>query len=205
MALLKIYKFPDVVLTQKAQPIGRVDKSLFKLADNMLETMYEAPGIGLAANQVGLLERFIVLDTDYRAYDNEDIEKLKKEGKDLSFLEHAEVVKGEHVVGKNPLFLINPEIIYQEGKNKIEEACLSVPDYFSEVERFDKIKVKYQTLEGLEKTLSAEGLLSICLQHEIDHLDGRLFIDRLSVLKKEFAKKKLLKARKFLDSGKSKS
>ncbi len=189
MAKLKIYTFPDAVLAKKALPIERVGKDYFKIADNMLETMYEAPGIGLAANQVGLLERIIVVDTDYDSVDPEDL----KPGETVP---EGEVINGQIVSGKNPLILINPEIIYREGKSTMKEACLSVPDYSAEVQRAEKIKVQYQDIDGLVKTLSAEGLLSVCLQHEMDHLEGTLFIDRLSQLKKEFAKKKLLKARK---------
>jgi peptide deformylase len=190
MAKLKIFTFPDVVLTQKSVPVPRVEKTFFKLADDMLETMYDAPGIGLAANQVGLLERFIVIDTEYDAKDVEDL----KEGEKIP--ENAEVINGQIITGKKPLILINPEIIYREGKNAIEEGCLSVPEYWAEVERAEKIKVRYQTIDGLEKILAVDDVLAICIQHEIDHLEGKLFIERLSALKKEFAKKKLLKARK---------
>jgi peptide deformylase len=196
MAKLKIFTFPDSVLAQKANPIQRVEKSYFKLADDMLETMYEAPGIGLAANQVGILDRIIVVDTDYQVQDLDPKDPTKTlEGDPVPA--QAEVVAGQLITGKKPIILINPEIIYREGTTAIEEACLSVPDYQSEVKRAEKIKVKYQNIDGLERELSAEGLLAVCLQHEMDHLDGTLFIDRLSQLKKEFAKKKLLKARKF--------
>jgi peptide deformylase len=181
MPKLKIYTFPDEVLANQAVPIQRVDRSYYKLADDMLETMYEAPGIGLAANQVGVLERLIVVDTDY-----EEIEP-----------ETGSPLTNPILEKKNPIILINPEIIYREGTTAIEEACLSVPDYQSEVKRAEKIKVRYLDIDGLTKELSAEGLQAVCLQHEIDHLDGTLFIDRLSHLKKEFAKKRLLKARKF--------
>ena len=177
---LKIYTFPDMILAQKAHPIQRVEKSYFQIADNMLETMYEAPGIGLAANQVGLLERLIVIDVDYTGnVDDEDA-----------------VDPDEETKKKNPIILINPEIIYQEGSTITREGCLSVPDYKSEVKRAEKIKVNYQNIDGLEKELSAEGILAVCIQHEIDHLEGKLFIDRLSPLKKDFAKKKLIKARR---------
>lgn len=190
MAKLKIYTFPDVVLSQKARPIERVDQTYFKFADDMLETMYEAPGIGLAANQVGRLERFLVVDTDYKVRDLNELNVGEK------IPEGAEVINGEIVTGKKPIIIINPEIIYREGKTAIEEACLSVPSYQAEVQRFEKIKVQYQTIDGLTKILSAEGLLAVCIQHEMDHLEGTLFIDRLSKLKQEFAKKKLLKARR---------
>ena len=170
MSKLKIYTFPDAVLAQKAKPIQRVDRSYFKIADDMLETMYEAPGIGLAANQVGLLERLVVVDVEY----NPDDEDKKN----------------------NPIILLNPEIIYREGSIITKEGCLSVPDYRAEVKRADKIKIKYQNADGLEKELSAEGMLAVCIQHELDHLEGKLFIDRLNPLKKDFAKKKLLRERR---------
>lgn len=183
---MKVYSFPDDVLAKKASPIPRVEKAYFKLADDMLETMYDAPGIGLAANQVGVLERILVIDTEY------DLEDLP-EG--LPLPEGVEVTGAGIVKNKKPIILINPEITYKEGKTAIEEGCLSVPDYTSEVERAAKVKIRYQTIDGLTKELAAEGLLAVCIQHEIDHLDGKLFIERLSPLKKEMAKKKLLKAR----------
>ena len=192
MAKLKIYTFPDAVLAKKALPIQRAGREYFGLADDMLETMYFAPGVGLAANQVGVLERIIVVDTEYDAVDLNDL----KPGDPVP---EGEVVNGQILSGKKPLILINPEIIYREGKSSLKEACLSVPDYSAEVQRNEIIKVQYQDIDGLTKTLSAEGLLSVCLQHEMDHLDGTLFIDRLSHLKKEFAKKKLIKARKLED------
>jgi peptide deformylase len=139
---------------------------------------------------VGVLEQFIVVDTDY---DVHDVEDFKKDGLPLP---DGEIIDGQIITGKKPIILINPEIIYREGTNTTKEACLSVPDYQAEVKRADKIKVQYTSIDGLVKTISAEGLLSVCLQHEMDHLNGTLFIDHLSTLKKEFAKKKLLKARK---------
>ena len=189
MAKLKIYTYPDAVLGKRAQPIERVEKRHFQMAEDMLETMYFAPGIGLAANQVGILERFIVIDTEY---DSKVVEDLK-EGEQIP--EDAEVINGSIITGKKPLILINPEIYYREGKDKMEEGCLSVPEYFAEVDRDEKIKVRFKNIDGLTRELSAEGVLSICIQHEIDHLDGKLFIERLSPLKREFAKKKLIKAR----------
>jgi peptide deformylase len=197
MPKLRIYTFPDAVLAQTAKPIARVEKSYFKLADDMLETMYEAPGIGLAANQVGVLERIIVVDTDYDLVEHDPQDPTKTIDGD-PIPQGGEVVDGQIISGKKPIILINPEIVYQEGTTSIKEACLSVPDYQSEVKRFEKIKVQYQTIDGLQKTMSVDGLLSVCIQHELDHLDGTLFIDRLSVLKKDFARKKLLKARKDL-------
>lgn len=186
MAKLKIYTFPDTILTQKAAPIARVEKSYFKIADDMFETMYDAPGIGLAANQVGILERILVLDVEY------DYEELKE---DMIPPKGAEVFGRNAVTKRKPIILINPEIIRKEGKTKTEEGCLSVPEYVAEVERFKKITLEYKDIDGLAKTLDAEGLLSVAIQHEMDHLEGKLFIDRLSPLKKEMAQKQLRKER----------
>jgi peptide deformylase len=182
MARLKIYTFPDNVLAQKAKPVERVEKSYHKLADDMLETMYHAPGIGLAANQVGLLERILVLDVDY------DYEELP-EG--VAPPAGQEVIAGGIITNRKPQIIINPEIIQKEGKILFNEGCLSVPEYNAEVQRAEKIKLKYRDIDGLEKTLSAEGLLAVAIQHEMDHLEGKLFIDRLSPLKKEMVRKKL--------------
>ena len=158
----------------------------------MLETMYDAPGIGLAANQVGLLERIIVIDTDF---DLEEIadginEEAVKPPSD------AEVTRGGIIRNKNPRIIINPEIVHREGKILFAEGCLSVPEYTAEVERAEKIKLQYLDIDGLTKTIDADGLLSVCIQHEMDHLEGKLFIDRLSPLKKQMVKKKLLAERR---------
>lgn len=188
MAKLKIFTFPDTVLAQKAKPVQRVEKTMYKLADDMLETMYDAPGIGLAANQVGILDRIIVVDTEYELKDVVDGE-IQAEG-------GTEIVGGNQIImNRKPLIMINPEIIHREGKIAIAEGCLSVPEYTGEVDRSQKIKVQYQDVDGLQKTMMAEDLLAICLQHEMDHLEGRLFIDRLSPLKKDSVKKRLLKLR----------
>lgn len=188
MAKLKIFTFPDTVLSQKAKPIERVERSYHKLADDMLETMYDAPGIGLAANQVGLLERIVVIDTDY------DFEEVA-DGID-EMPEGAEVSGAGIITNKSPRIIINPEIVRREGKILFKEGCLSVPEYTADVERAEKIKLQYQDIDGLTKTLDAEGLLSVCIQHEMDHLDGKLFIDRLTPLKKQMVKKKLLAERR---------
>src|SRR3954469_9505314 len=172
MPKLKIFTFPDIVLAQKAQPIARVEKTFHKTADDMLETMYDAPGIGLAANQVGILERFVVIDTDY------DLEEESGE-----------------IKNRKPIILINPEIIYKEGSILFSEGCLSVPEYTAEVKRSEKIKLQYRDVDGLTQTLDAEGLLAVAIQHEMDHLEGKLFIDRLSPLKKEMIRKRLRRER----------
>ncbi|MBS1959210.1 MAG: peptide deformylase [Bdellovibrionales bacterium] len=195
MAKLKIYTYPDDVLAQRAKPIDRVEKTYFKVADDMLETMYEAPGIGLAANQVGVLERIIVVDTDYNAVDTDPNDPSKTIDGD-PIPADGEVIAGQLVTGKKPLILINPEIIYKEGTASIKEACLSVPGYQSEVKRAEKIKVQYTTIDGLQKVLAADDLQAICLQHEIDHLEGTLFIDHLNNLRRKFAQKKMIQERK---------
>jgi peptide deformylase len=187
MAKLKIYTFPDLVLTKKAAPIARVEKNVhYRLADDMLETMYDAPGIGLAANQVGVLERILVLDTEY------DYEELPEGAKPP---EGVEVVGGGIIKNRKPQIIINPKIIHKEGSILFSEGCLSVPEYNAEVKRAEKLKLEYTDIDGLTKTLSAEGLLAVAIQHEMDHLEGTLFIDRLSPLKKEMAKKKLKQER----------
>jgi peptide deformylase len=187
MAKLKIFTFPDAILTKKALPIARVEKAHYKIADDMFETMYDAPGVGLAANQVGLLERILVLDVEY------DYEELKDE---LTAPPAGSEVFGRHAVTRRkPIILINPEIIHKEGKTAISEGCLSVPEFTAEVPRAKKLKVEYRDIDGLTKTLDAEDYLAVAIQHEMDHLDGKLFIDRLSPLKKELAQKKLRKER----------
>jgi peptide deformylase len=185
MARLKIYSYPDAVLTQKALPIARIDKSYRKIADDMFETMYAAPGIGLAANQVGILERIVVLDVEY------DFEELEGQPVEAG----AEVFGNSIVTNRKPIILLNPEIIRAEGKTTTTEGCLSVPEYTAEVQRSKRVSVQYQDLDGLSKTLDAEGLLAVAIQHELDHLDGKIFVDRLSPLKKEMAQKKLKKER----------
>jgi len=186
MSKLKIYTFPDLVLAQKAAPVARVEKSLHKLADDMLETMYEAPGIGLAANQVGILQRMLVIDTDY------EVDELQ-EGEQPPA--GSEVVGGGIIRNRKPRIIFNPEIIHREGSILFAEGCLSVPEYSAEVKRAEKIKVQYQDIDGLTKVISADGLLAVALQHEMDHLEGKLFIDRLSPLKKEMVRKKLRQER----------
>ncbi len=186
MAILKIYTFPDLVLAKKALPIARVEKRFHSLADSMLETMYDSPGVGLAANQVGILERILVIDTEYEMDELKDGE-VPPEG--------SELISGGVIRNKDPKIIINPEIILKEGSIMFSEGCLSVPEYSAEVKRAEKVKIQYQDIDGRTRTLSAEGLLAICIQHEVDHLDGKLFIDRLSPLKKETIRRRLKKER----------
>ena len=193
MSKLKIFTFPDTVLKQKALPIDRIDKSLYKVADDMLETMYDAPGVGLAANQVGILQRILVLDTDYSH--EEPLADMGPEDENSKFSHAGEAGTPAVILNKNPKIIINPEIIRQEGSITWCEGCLSVPDYQAEVKRAAKITLQYQDMDGLTTTLDAEGLQAVCIQHEIDHLNGKLFIERLSPLKKEMIQKKLAKER----------
>ena len=163
---MKIYTYPDTVLKTPAETIQNIDEDLQTLIDQMIETMYLAPGIGLAANQVGVLKRVIVFDGSPREED------------------------------RNPMALINPEIVYSEGAIKWDEACLSVPDYSAEVVRNAQVQVKGLDRHGNPFSLEAEELLAVCLQHEIDHLKGILFIDHISSLKRALYKKKRKKKQK---------
>ncbi len=164
MALLEILEYPDPRLRTVAAPVAKVDDAVRKLADDMLETMYAAPGIGLAATQVDVHQRLLVIDI------SED--------------------------RSDPLVLINPEIVTQSGTVKGDEGCLSVPEIYEAVERAECIRVKAINRAGESFELDAEGLLAVCIQHEMDHLEGKLFVDYLSEMKRQRLKKKLAKARK---------
>jgi peptide deformylase len=174
---LPIVTYPDPVLSTKALPVTDFNADLEKLVKNMLFTMYHAPGIGLAAPQVGVGQRIFVLDVDY---DREVV--TNPEGKDEVRMSNF-----------NPMILVNPIISGTSGTTTYEEGCLSVPGVYEEVNRYKSIHVKYQNLKGEMLELEADDLLSICIQHENDHLDGVVFIERLSNLKKNFYKKKLQK------------
>ena len=163
MAILHICAYPEEILRQRAEPITEIDEEVVKLVDHMTETMYSAPGIGLAATQVGVAKQVLVVDIAPRRPESELI------------------------------VLINPEIVAAEGEVIFEEGCLSVPDYQAEVKRHEKITVRGLNLKGEEVEIEAEGLLAVVLQHEIDHLNGMLFIDRLSKLKRDLYKRKVRK------------
>ena len=181
MALREILTEPNELLRKKSLTVEKVDKDLQKLMDDMLETMYAAPGIGLAAIQVGVPKRVIVLDIGLRD-ESEDTNNEKQ------------------VVKKNPMYFVNPEIITKSINNSTyEEGCLSVPGQFAEIERPDKCHIKYLNYYGEPKELVAEGMLATCIQHEMDHLEGILFIDYLSKLKKSMIVKKLTKQKEQLD------
>jgi peptide deformylase len=167
MALRDILILPDRRLRQVSEPVKKVDAGIRQLVEDMFETMYDAPGIGLAAIQVGAPKRVVTMDL------------AKKDDP------------------KNPQVLINPEVIWaSEEKAIYEEGCLSIPEYYGDVERPAQVKVKYLDLEGQTHELEASGLLATCLQHEIDHLNGVLFIDHLSRLKRDRVLKKFTKAAK---------
>tara|TARA_B100000963_G_C22616703_1_gene667706 strand:+ start:1941 stop:2465 length:525 start_codon:yes stop_codon:yes gene_type:complete len=170
MSKKKIIIEPDPLLRKKSSLLEKVDSGIRKLMDDMLETMYSAPGIGLAAVQIGILKRLIVIDI------SKDNEK------------------------KNPLFLINPEITFRSNKTSThEEGCLSLPGHFAEVERPAECHLNFLDYNGKKKDLKASGLLATCIQHEIDHLNGVLFIDHISKLKRDMIVKKLKKSKKELD------
>ena len=166
MAVLEILHYPNPILKEKTKPVQKVDGSIRRLVQDMAETMYSAPGVGLSANQVGYSLRLAVID----------------------------VTPADQP--KNLLVLINPEIVAAEGECTWDEGCLSVPDCNEEVKRRKKVVVRYQNLEGETAEITGEDLLAVALQHEIDHLDGFLFIDRLSPLKRRLVKKKLQKKEK---------
>ncbi len=167
MALLPILTAPDPRLKKKAKPVAKVDEGVRTLMADMLETMYAAPGIGLAAPQVGVASRVIVLD-------------VAREGEP-----------------KAPMKLVNPEIVWASDDDaSYEEGCLSVPEHYAEVARPAAVRIRYLDYENEIREIEASGLLATCLQHEIDHLDGILFIDRLTALKRNIILRKLLKAKK---------
>ena len=157
----EILIWPDPILKQKARPVARVDDSIRTLVQDMFETMYAADGVGLAAPQVGILQRIVVLDT--RASQPES----------------------------KPLAMINPELVALEGKTTYTEGCLSIPGESEDVDRAAVVTVKYLDLEGREQTLRCEGLLAIAVQHEADHLNGTVFVDHVSTLKRELIRKRM--------------
>jgi len=164
MAILTILEFPDPRLRKKAVPVVDVDDDLRSLIADMFETMYVAPGIGLAATQVDVHRRLLVADVSQEKND--------------------------------PQVLINPEILEKDGAEVTEEGCLSVPGYFEEVERAEHIRIRYLDRDGNPVEKEMEGLLAVCIQHEIDHLNGRLFVDYLSEAKRQRIRKKLMKDRR---------
>ncbi|TMA07469.1 MAG: peptide deformylase [Deltaproteobacteria bacterium] len=170
MASLEILKYPDAALKKVSLPIKTISGEIVRLIEDMVATMHAAPGVGLAAPQVGVLQRIIVIDLDY-----ED-------------------------PGKNLIKLVNPEILHAEGEVVWEEGCLSVVDFTAEVKRAERVEVVGLDDKEKEVRIDADGLLSVALQHEIDHLDGKLFIDRISRLKRDLYTRRL---KKMLRTGKT--
>lgn len=181
MSLKPIIILPDTRLRTLSAPVTNVDGGIRTLMDDMLETMYDAPGIGLAAIQVAVPKRVIVIDVAKREEDADEggVEK------------------------KNPIFLVNPEIVLaSEEMSTYEEGCLSIPEYYAEVERPARVRVRYLDRAGAKQEIDADGILATCLQHEIDHLNGVLFIDHISRLKRERVVKKFAKeARRRAEEG----
>ena len=170
MAKKQILTIPDPLLRKVSEPVASVNTEVKNLMDDMLETMYAAPGIGLAAVQVGVLKRIIVID-------------LSKDGQK-----------------KDPLFIVNPQITFKSDELiSYEEGCLSIPNQFAEVKRPSSCKVNFLDYNGKKKEINADGLLATCIQHEVDHLNGVLFIDHLSKLKKDLILKKTKKQKKEID------
>lgn len=169
MALLDVCTYPNPVLRKQAQPVDEVDHKIRKLVDDMAETMYEAPGIGLAANQVGLPLRLLVIDLQKEEYE------------------------------QGLITLINPEIIAAQGTTTFEEGCLSVPEFFANVKRHEEVTVRALNVDGKRIEVQASGLLAVVLQHEIDHLHGRLFIDHINPIKRDIFKRKWKKMQRRQD------
>lgn len=181
--LIDILIYPHPCLKQIADKVEAFDRGLKELCENMLKTMYQAPGIGLAAPQVGISKRIFVCDVDYeRTKIGEDDPSTAKEEDTVFELKHL-----------NPKIYINPEIVLTEGDTTYEEGCLSLPGVFDTVKRHKEVELQYQDINGKTHYEKIDGLHSICAQHEIDHLDGILFIERLSRLKFQFYKKKFIK------------
>ena len=162
MSTLDILKYPDPQLRRTAEPVENVDGAVVELVDRMFQTMYEAPGIGLAATQVNTHQRIVVIDTSEE--------------------------------NDSPLTLINPELLFCDAIGEMQEGCLSIPGIYEMVKRPQQVKVSAIDRDGNPYELEAEGLLAVCIQHEIDHLDGKLFVDYLSLLKRNRIRKKMIKA-----------
>jgi peptide deformylase len=167
MAILPVLTYPDPFLKTVAAPVTVFDEALDRLSADMIETMYDEPGIGLAATQVGSGRRLFVMDVGYQ--------------------------KDDPAAEKRPLVVINPQINSKSGESTMEEGCLSVPDFRAEITRAARLCLHYQDLQGAHRELEAEGLQAICIQHEVDHLDGRLFIDHLPPLKRKMVQTRLKK------------
>lgn len=174
---LEIFTYPAPVLKKVAAPVEKFDDELKKLCKDMLFTMYHAPGIGLAAPQIGVSDRIFVMDIDFHSKE----------------ITRADGTKDQELSNFNPRIFINPKIEKLQGEILYEEGCLSVPGIYEQVKRSEQIRVTYQDIEGNEQVLEVDGLLSVCIQHENDHLDGIVFLERLSTLKRNFLTKRYMK------------
>ncbi|WP_332065287.1 peptide deformylase [Bartonella sp. CB189] len=169
MSVRSLITLPNPILRQVSKPIDHTDSALEKLANDMLDTMYDAKGIGLAAIQVGIPLRMLVID----------------------------ISENDENTSRNPLIIINPEILWlSDERNIYKEGCLSIPEYYAEVERPKRLCIRYEDIQGKKRELEANNLLATCLQHEIDHLNGRLFVDHISKIKRDMAIRKLKKRAK---------
>ena len=176
MTIRDILTIPDPLLRERCVPVAAVDDAVRALMDDMLETMYDAPGIGLAASQIGVMKRVVVIDTSSR---------MTEDG------------EGAEIEPRDPLFLVNPEITWlSEDISVYQEGCLSIPEYFEDVERPAEIKVRFLDRNGKQDEMHCAGLLATVVQHEVDHLNGVLFIDHISKLKRDRVWKKFAKAKK---------
>ncbi len=181
MALRHIITLPDPRLKAIAAPVAEITDEIRTLVKDMFDTMYDAPGVGLAATQLGIMQRVVVIDA----------------GKNQGAGQVANETSENDQTEPDPIALINPEILWTSEETKLhEEGCLSIPEYYEEVERPDRVRVRYMTVEGETVEREADGLLSVVMQHEIDHLNGTLFIDHLSRLKRDRVIKKFQKAAK---------
>ena len=223
MSIRQIITIPDPVLRQISKPVERIDDELQNLLDDMLETMYEAPGIGLAAIQIGIPLRIVTIDIAKRRIVNMDstertgesenevapVENHIDENEDKSGDESGGEGGGENdniIIEPDPVFLINPQIVSISDERSIyEEGCLSIPEFYAEVERPSLCKVQYMDRDGKQQLMDAHDILATCVQHEIDHLEGTLFIDHISKLKRDMVVKKFTKIAKKSDQKSSKN
>ncbi len=201
MSLLEIIQIPDPLLRAVSKPVENIDGRLNALIDDMFETMYDAPGIGLAAIQIALPRRLVIIDcgdpkdeaerAEELAIWEEAVEAAEERG------EEPPARPARKPSAKNPLVLINPEIVaFSDEPSIYDEGCLSIPDYYAEVERPAGCTVEFLDRQGKKQRIEATGILSTCIQHEIDHLDGKLFIDHISMLKRKMVVKKFTKIAK---------
>jgi peptide deformylase len=208
MAIRPLVILPDPRLKLVSEPVGEITPALRQLAQDMFDTMYDAPGIGLAAVQVGVLLRLTVIDVGKprdgvdeddaeEADDDEDTEDDEADDSEADDDNLKPKSKPKSKRKPDPMVMVNPQIVWlSEETNAYEEGCLSIPDYYEQVERPQRVRVRFRNLDGVEQELEADGLLATCIQHEIDHMNGVMFIDYISKLKRDRCIKKFAKAAK---------